>query len=279
MSDSSSVSEDDIHNLKHFGGYGDGDGRNFGDDYVVDNDDVNRVESERRRLDANFLRAKEDYDHGTQLIFDAHIRRFTQLVKAVDYARNTRSRPGMAVFAKDKPKRNKNRPTGVSFVKEYLVGTYLNFWKYCQTLDNGVLLDECLRSDIPLPLHFDVEIKLLKEEDHPLVDLADILKRQCALANIDMSPTEVCRVAAQYKEHSMTDITEDECRAGLLIMLEFIGKFLQANLSENTITRPRFRVVSGCRSSKLSFHIVSKPYVSALLYWMAIIHPDFVTVL
>jgi hypothetical protein len=113
---------------------------------VVDNDDVNRVEYERRRLDANFLRAKEDYDHGTQLIFDAHIRRFTQLVKAVDYARNTRSRPGMAVFAKDKPKRNKNRPTGVSFVKEYLVGTYLNFWKYCQTLSE-LLVSEYLVSE------------------------------------------------------------------------------------------------------------------------------------
>jgi hypothetical protein len=224
--------------------------------------------AKRTEYDELVKTAQSEYDRSTTSLFFVKIRRFDKLVKALDFVRISRAHVPMAIFARSKPKPD-NTSMVLRTVKEYLVAPYQNFWQYCLRVDFGVMLEECIRVDQPTYLHFDIEIKCLRVEDIPTVAFSEVLKTQLELID-HVLPTELLdAIGLNHDAVCIDPLTEEECRAGLKIMLEHIRLFLRDHIEQpyqdpdfridpDYRIDPDFRIVSGCRPSKLSFHVVCK---------------------
>lgn len=213
------------------------------------------AESKKEKYEQTLALALTQYDRSTATLFSVNIRRFDRLAKALEFVQSARTNNmPLAVFARNKPRPDATRMV-VKTVKEYLVAPYAKFWQYCQRVDYKVLLEECIRSDQPTYLYFDIEIKQLDHEDFPSTAFSELVREHVKLIGIELPPESLESIGEAYDSVCTEALTEGECRAGLEIMIDLIRIFLRLRTG---VHEPHLRVVSGCRPSKLSFHVVCK---------------------
>jgi hypothetical protein len=66
------------------------------------------------------------------------------------------------------------------------------------------------------------------------------------------------RVVSEYEGVCSRELTEDKCRAGCVIMMEFVRDHLEERVPGIKERGVKLRVVTGCRPSKFSIHVVEE---------------------
>ena len=74
------------------------------------------------------------------------------------------------IFTRDKPKGDDINKR-LTYIKEYLVAPLKRVFQFAQTWDNGVWLDEVMKSDMPCRVFVDIEIKLGQFTSIPETDI------------------------------------------------------------------------------------------------------------
>ena len=195
--------------------------------------------------------AKRLFDRNTQLLCDCSIRQFGRLDMALQYISEP-CRRQMVMFARDRPKLQGVR---LVHVKQYLAGYQRNFFKYSTLASNeavGVNLDEVIRSDDPVPMYFDIEIKQ-RSAVGAVCDPKVILEAHCGANGLNVPEADISRIASGYKEAAVLPFSEEECQVGLTVVQNFLSTILSQLVS------PRvggFFVLSCCRPAKFSLHVI-----------------------
>ena len=98
------------------------------------------------------------------------------------------------ILARDKPKGNDINKQ-LSYVKEYLVAPLKRVFQFAQTWDNGVWLDEVIKSDRLCRVFFDIEIKLGQFTSIPETD---ILREHVNGLGVDHTEDDLAMVVEAY---------------------------------------------------------------------------------
>lgn len=114
----------------------------------------------------------------------------------------------------------------------------------------------------PTPVHFDVEIKRLKQADIASARLEDIL-REHSTQSMPEDPIAVNvlqSLCAEYRRVATTPLEESECASGLRVLLAHIDETVR-NLglfpAEDGFAEG-FATTTGCRPSKFSVHVLNR---------------------
>jgi Origin of replication binding protein len=230
------------------------------DSFVRSNELTRRLKEQHEFLEYERLvdSEKSVYVNRCQRLFRNNVKSFAKLKAALEYLCKPYRGPSLHIFALPKPVPNAKGRL-VKQVKQYWVGSHERFFAFASDENVSVLLEECIISVLPMPLFFDIEIKQIDEET-----LQSLLGRDwvkvllCHCKNIQSEVAVDAKLAKHkyymYRSVAVWPFTDDECKAGLVVILDFVESFLLERLHVTC----NFNVVSGCRSNKLSFHLVTK---------------------
>ena len=138
----------------------------------------------------------------------------------------------------------------------YVVGTLSKLFRWCHQIERTVMLEEVILSEQTCYLHFDIEIK--RAEEIPLVDFADILEEHLKLIGLELSRDRRINIAQQYKDHIITQFSEEECMQGITWILQKLKSFMFDHLGVEQVAS--FRVLSGCRRRSFRFMSLTRIY-------------------
>ena len=238
--------------------------RNFGG-YVLSSPP--RRSAEEERFEREFNNAKRYYDLQAQAGSQLNLQTFKKLRPAIDACTRNESRQiGQNVLAPMARRRPWSKDTKtVKYSMEYVVGSYLQLFRYGHAIHNmgeKVILEEIVLDAFPCNFYFDVEVKQETPGDtrarlYSLPPLPTILRGNLAILDRDNAPTdeELSGIVSGYQELVCDEFSEEECKIGLRIILDYIEEFMKSTLGLDEVT---FNVLSGCRSSKFSFHLICK---------------------
>ena len=186
-------------------------------------------------------------------------------------------------------KRRSIRAGSAQFIKKYIAAGYKKLFQFCIS-ERSFAIDEVVRVNKNIPLHFDIEIKA--EEALPTGNAYQLqraeLERQLRydralralrvhvsdgstfLSSMTTQPSvEVLQsVARKYVSLSAREWTEGECQAGVGIMKSSIESIVLTMLMEvaedrgvlcdefNQVVASDMTVLSACRPGKFSLHVI-----------------------
>ena len=128
--------------------------------------------------------------------------------------------------------------------KKFRVAPFTRILEYCNWKMNPSLY-ELILEGYPTRLYFDIEIHQYQEQS---------LNDTVILKNLDI--LQIGReLKKEYRLNSMIEITEDFCRFFLNFFRSKLKSFIRRTLGL-AITDDDITVLSACRNSKLSFHIL-----------------------
>jgi Origin of replication binding protein len=227
------------------------------------------VVTEKEKLEIALQKEQEEYEclvdnekntyiSRCQRLFRKNLKSFPKLKGALESLRVITRGASLHIFALPKPAVDCSKKQ-VRQVKQYWVGTLHQFFTFAADESAPVMLEECVISGMPMPLFFDIEIKQTDIEVLNTLLRRDWVKvLMCHCVNLQPEVTidedTAKLVMAVYNTVAVMEFTNEECKAGLLVIVEFMERFLQERLNLSCT----FNVVSGCRKNKLSFHVVTK---------------------
>jgi hypothetical protein len=177
---------------------------------------------------------------------------------ALKFANEERNKAAV-IFARDKP-RPDNIKMRMKYRKEYMVGSLQRFFKYGWTAPTGeVALDEVVRSGEPSPLHFDIEIKKVDHLEGR--DVEAVLRTQVEAFGLEEGDYSIHDVSRDYKRIAVSPLTEEECQAGFGVVRRHILQMVKRIIPDYPDMNEwgeDMMVVTGCRASKFSLHVVMK---------------------
>jgi hypothetical protein len=197
--------------------------------------------------------ARSRYMHCSSILQQNNLRKCGKLSQALELRR---SYSGFVIFAINKPKPNAIART-LKYVKEYVVGSPPGVFRYAQALCRDVVLDEVVLAEIPIPLHFDIEIK--KKECISTAWLVTVLRQNLEVIadGVFVGEGLVERLVDAYGAVVTKDWTEPQCRSGLEVVRNHITRLVEMMLPEDAFAGSLgMQVVTGCRANKFSLHVV-----------------------
>ena len=197
-----------------------------------------------------------------QRLFFRDIRAFPKLKPALETLDKLRRGPPLNVFALPKPKIVESTKE-IKQVKQYWVGSHSKFWQYALYEREPVMFEECILANIPMPLFFDIEMKVQMQEALTRSLYArwtKVVKEH--LVNLgneatELSDDQIESLITTINTVARSDFTDEECKSGLCKIESFVTQFLEAKLG----LKCNFHIVSGCRKEKFSFHFVTKDLI------------------
>ena len=215
----------------------------------------NQQGEEQRRCKVELVEAKQSSQVESDYLLINYIKRFPIMKQALE--NNTSFSGGISVlFARDIPKKNDKRRR-VDYKKQYLVGALRNFYKYACEVNQRVPLDEVVQCGKPSPIHFDIEMKCVKETLGSGEKMVSVLKLLCDafLPDSTIDCETLVRLKDRYIEVLAMVFTKDVCRAGLAVIKASVNGVL-SNIQDIDDEHLGMSVLSGCRADKFSLHIV-----------------------
>ena len=220
-------------------------------------------ERQRRRLEFEGIRdiAIGRFQQNTGRLRELNIFCYLRMKQALDFVAQE-GNGGLVVFARDKPSPD-NEALKLKYKKEYLVGSLIRFFRYGLVAGGGaVALDEVVRSGVSSPLHFDIEIKKVTQADLDGCDVDAVLRAQVVGFGLDGggATNSIEDVVGWYRDIAVSPLTEEECNAGFGIIRRHILQMVTLIIPDypDRDWCEDMMVLTGCRDSKFSLHVVMK---------------------
>ena len=143
----------------------------------------------------------------------------------------------------------------MTYVKEYLVAPSKRVFQFAQTWDNGVWLDEVIKSDRSCRVFFDIEIKLGQFTSIPETD---ILREHVNGLGVDHTEDDLATVVEAYRWDVRDIFTEKLCLTRINVLLDYICCCFGDILHDAPDETLQINVLTGCCPKNFSFHVIAK---------------------
>ena len=196
------------------------------------------------------------FEFCSPILSNLGIRMFYTMQQALEFTKAETSKK-LAIFARDKPDGDELR-LRLRYKKEYVVGTINRVFQYGHKLTIPLVLDEVVLPNHPSPIHFDIEMKQQEKGDFCYRDVPNIIEAHLEGLGYEMTGDIAGILGQAYISSTVKPFTEQQCKAGLHIIRDHIGEMIKNMLPTSDARSIEMEVLTGCRPSKFSLHILMK---------------------